>query len=174
MGYKGLLSVARKPQTLLGLIKVALLFTTAAMAAEPKTVLKADYPLRQEGARDANGQLIVPTNNQPHLILPAPKISPQPTSPRQPQYQQSHSQQSRYKQPQTRTSTTSSAAVSPTFANDPSCRWLNNRIQLLNEQQQAFGHQPAELRQRRQEWRCLDCSGDGPTLKQRQVCSFSH
>ncbi|MCL2915135.1 hypothetical protein L2725_15350 [Shewanella corallii] len=51
----------------------------------------------------------------------------------------------------------------PFVANDPSCRWLDQRMtQLESAPFQKYGHHQRELQTREWEWRCLKCYSDGP------------
>jgi hypothetical protein len=52
-------------------------------------------------------------------------------------------------------------------ANDPGCRWLDTRMDHLENQlrsghSQAIGYQEGELKIRQKEWRCLKCATQGP------------
>lgn len=63
-------------------------------------------------------------------------------------------------------------------ANDPSCRWLNNRIQLLQNNLKNSRHlrkdnyQKQELKIRRAEWDCMNCTGEGPSQSDYDRCQY--
>ncbi|MFS1436678.1 hypothetical protein [Shewanella sp. 10N.286.48.A6] len=59
-------------------------------------------------------------------------------------------------------------------ANDPSCRWLGNRIKQLRVQLKRHysDHVETELSHRQNEWDCLQCSTSGPSQEQYSQCQY--
>lgn len=75
-----------------------------------------------------------------------------------------------------KTSTKKKSPAAAKMADDPSCRWLNNRITYLrgkvrseNRHQQHF---EKELSVRLSEWKCLQCAGKGPSLGDHDRCQY--
>jgi hypothetical protein len=61
------------------------------------------------------------------------------------------------------------------IANDPGCRWLDTRMDHLEDQlrsphNQTLGHQESELKIRQKEWRCLKCAKQGPAQGDHSRC----
>ncbi|MBE8167034.1 MAG: hypothetical protein HAW66_01535 [Shewanella sp.] len=62
-------------------------------------------------------------------------------------------------------------------ANDPSCRWLHQRLQFLEHKLKMgmdmhFGYHKKELKARHQEWVCLKCGVEGPSIHDYAQCQF--
>lgn len=60
-------------------------------------------------------------------------------------------------------------------ANDPSCRWLANRIKQLSKQIKQHSETDyfkTELSHRQEEWQCMDCEGAGPAQGQQDECQY--
>ncbi|NRB22319.1 hypothetical protein [Shewanella sp.] len=63
-------------------------------------------------------------------------------------------------------------------ANDPSCRWLDKRMDKLERSlayagnQTSYGFHRDELTIRRQEWLCMKCGAQGPNQRDRQSCQY--
>ncbi|MEI6859811.1 MAG: hypothetical protein V5788_08545 [Shewanella sp.] len=61
-------------------------------------------------------------------------------------------------------------------ANDPSCRWLDSRINKLEKNlshagnQNSYGFHRNELKIRHKEWQCMQCGAEGPNQTQRDIC----
>ncbi|WP_028771942.1 hypothetical protein [Shewanella waksmanii] len=65
----------------------------------------------------------------------------------------------------------------PNVADNPSCRWLDKRMQGLEKQlnsqrRQQFSHHAEELAVRQQEWQCLQCGGMGPKPSDHSRCQY--
>ena len=58
--------------------------------------------------------------------------------------------------------------------NDPSCRWLGQRMKQLKIQlkRNKAEHIETELTHRQEEWDCLHCSTTGPTQAQYSQCQY--
>lgn len=61
------------------------------------------------------------------------------------------------------------------IANDPSCRWLDARMDHLEDQlrsphTQTLGHHKTELSNRKKEWQCLNCAAQGPIQGDHSRC----
>jgi len=63
-------------------------------------------------------------------------------------------------------------------ANDPSCRWLNSRMNKLEESLASAGNSSAnsyhkkELVIRNKEWKCMKCGVEGPEQKDYDRCQY--
>ncbi|RYV02906.1 hypothetical protein SOPP22_06345 [Shewanella sp. OPT22] len=65
-------------------------------------------------------------------------------------------------------------------ANDPSCHWLNQRMNKLEEtlmgamdgMDMRSGYHKKELTVRKKEWVCLKCGVEGPTVHDYAKCQF--
>ena len=65
-------------------------------------------------------------------------------------------------------------------ANDPSCHWLNRRINQLEAKLKGsmdgmdmrFGYHKKELDYRKKEWICLKCGVEGPSVRDYAKCHF--
>lgn len=65
------------------------------------------------------------------------------------------------------------------IANDPSCRWLDKRLDLLENQLMSgmnarYGYQQKEYTARHKAWVCLKCGAEGPSVRDYAQCQFSH
>ncbi|UJF22360.1 hypothetical protein [Shewanella sp. OMA3-2] len=75
-----------------------------------------------------------------------------------------------------KTSAKTKPSATANMADDPSCRWLNNRISYLqgkvrseNRHQQHFDK---ELSARLSEWKCLQCAEKGPSQGDHDRCQY--
>ncbi|MCW3172186.1 hypothetical protein [Shewanella subflava] len=70
----------------------------------------------------------------------------------------------------------SSALKAPKVANDPSCRWLDNRISYLQRKlrpgTQNQQHFEREMTARLGEWKCLKCETKGPSQGDHALCQY--
>ncbi len=61
-------------------------------------------------------------------------------------------------------------------ANDPSCRWLDSRLnqleQQLEHQTAKANYQTDELHARQTEWQCLKCGAEGPNSDDYYRCQY--
>ncbi len=65
-------------------------------------------------------------------------------------------------------------------ANDPSCHWLNQRMNQLEKKlmgtmdgmDMRFGYHKKELNARKKEWLCLKCGVEGPNVHDYAKCQF--
>ena len=66
-------------------------------------------------------------------------------------------------------------------ANDPSCHWLNQRMNQLDRtlmrtmdgMDMRFGYHKKELAARKKEWVCLKCGVEGPNIHDYSKCQFN-
>jgi len=69
-----------------------------------------------------------------------------------------------------------SALKAPKVANDPSCRWLDNRISYLQRKlrpgAQNQQHFENEMNVRLDEWKCLKCETKGPSEGDHSLCQY--
>ncbi len=67
------------------------------------------------------------------------------------------------------------AAARSYVADDPNCRWLDNRMGQLEKLLTSRGageHHGDELKARQQEWRCLKCGSNGPRQGDHDRCMY--
>lgn len=62
-------------------------------------------------------------------------------------------------------------------ADDPSCRWLHQRMnqlksKLRSQSKPEFGFHRDELNIRRSEWACMKCGAEGPSVSDYQKCQY--
>ena len=63
-------------------------------------------------------------------------------------------------------------------ANDPSCRWLDSRIDKLEKSlkhrgnQKSYGFHRSELKIRTTEWKCMKCGAEGPSQVDHDRCQY--
>lgn len=62
-------------------------------------------------------------------------------------------------------------------ANDPNCRWLDQRMdqledQMGNKQDNTAKYRSDELNARQQEWQCLKCGAEGPNQDDHSRCQY--
>lgn len=154
-----LLMLSLSPMFAIGAPDIASLKPEDSASETPKTL-----PLGT--LLDANGQpMALPQQHQGAMHYQAPKQSPiKPRSNPAPSSQRNHAGKGKSKASNTKRIT---------VANDPTCRWLDQRLkQLQIQQQQRYGHQQRELTLRRKEWRCLDCAGKGPEAGDHARCQI--
>ena len=59
------------------------------------------------------------------------------------------------------------------IANDPSCRWLNQRMKELEKKQNLDkSHHQQELKIRNKEWKCMKCGAEGPKQPDYARCQY--
>ena len=76
-----------------------------------------------------------------------------------------------------KTSRKQQLASRKSVANDAGCRWLNNRMKLLEKQlspglNHRNQHQKQELEIRQDEWECLKCGVEGPNPSDHHSCQY--
>ncbi|MGL4837252.1 MAG: hypothetical protein ACRC22_07110 [Shewanella sp.] len=131
---------------------------------------------------DSQGQpLGLPHRNQSALEYSAPQLTTDATSPpRGAKPLRAHSSK-----PSRASKITSSHKQSANakllsrqhIANDPSCRWLDNRLNQLESLHRSQLNHPGqyhaqELHARQQEWRCLKCGAEGPAQADYARCQY--
>ncbi|AQS35402.1 hypothetical protein Sps_00182 [Shewanella psychrophila] len=63
-------------------------------------------------------------------------------------------------------------------ANDPSCRWLDSRMDKLEKSLSYTGNQASyafhrnELKIRHKEWLCMKCGAEGPNQREYDTCQY--
>ena len=63
-------------------------------------------------------------------------------------------------------------------ANDPGCRWLDKRMDKLEQSlsyagnQTSYGFHRDELKIRHREWLCMKCGAEGPNQKDHDSCQY--
>ncbi|MGI2258523.1 hypothetical protein [Shewanella sp. GXUN23E] len=124
----------------------------------------AKEPLPLDTVLDANGNPIaIPQQTESALELPAPELIP---------ISAKQEKQTKVKsQPAKKLSRKQALANRDSVANDPSCRWLDQRLkQLESTLKQKYGHQQDEYSVRFQEWQCLKCGAEGPVSGDHDKC----
>ncbi|MCE9680396.1 hypothetical protein LZP69_14655 [Shewanella sp. AS1] len=128
---------------------------------EPRLVIPKD------GARDSNGKPL------PIPETPSSALHYSSSETREPK------EQKRKKSQKQRTSKSSNQhnnqLARSQVADDPSCRWLDNRIRQLEKQLRhtsasRYGFHRDELNIRETEWQCLKCGGEGPKVADHARC----
>lgn len=134
--------------------------------------------LAQPATKDPSPHLgqVLDNKNQPISAQPKVKVGLEfleqdltlPSSTKANRTQQKNTNKRPKKQSRTgKTAPKNSIAKRNHIANDPSCRWLNARMDHLEDQlrsphTQALGHHKTELNNRKKEWKCLNCGTQGP------------
>jgi hypothetical protein len=127
--------------------------------------------LPSQYATDHQGNvIIIPTEHRSALEYRADDIYLKPSH-KKPTTKQNNTRSSISKH----STITNTAIASKTIANDPSCRWLNNRIKHLQKKQRQtqnsqFSHYQDEIDIRESEWTCLKCATSGPNNVDRGEC----
>ena len=63
-------------------------------------------------------------------------------------------------------------------ANDPGCRWLDKRMDKLEQSlsyagnQTSYGFHRDELKIRHSEWLCMKCGAEGPNQRDHDTCQY--
>ena len=123
-------------------------------------------PLPLNTVLDANGNPIVIPVQQSALEIPPPL--PQSSDTRN---KSQDKQVSGKRKPPKKLSRKQQLASRSSVANDPACRWLDQRLkQLERAGNQKYGHQKQELKVRMQEWQCLKCGAEGPASGDHDKC----
>ncbi|MCF1428272.1 MAG: hypothetical protein LPH21_08105 [Shewanella sp.] len=121
-------------------------------------------PLPLDTVLDANGDPIaIPQRPRSALELPSPEfMPPSPTPKKNPKVRSRTTQKLNRKQ---------QLANRDSVANDPTCRWLDQRLkQLESAQKQKYGYQQDEYSVRFKEWQCLKCGAEGPGRGDHDKC----
>ena len=162
---------ARQP--LLGLLLLSLMtepLTHIALAAEKPLPIK----LPANSATDSNGNPItIPTQHQSALHYQPPNPPTKNTKAQTQKKKQKQNKSTKHKKQSRKQLLASRNHV----ADDPSCRWLNKRMQQLErklkyQQKQEFGFQADELKIRRIEWICMKCGAEGPSQNDHNKCQY--
>ncbi|WP_394147988.1 hypothetical protein [Shewanella atlantica] len=154
------------------LIKPATTFALAILMFVPTPCSRADNtpPLPLGVVLDNKGNPIsFPTDNRSALEFssPAVKETNRASSPAQPKKRKPHTKKLPHKQ---------QLAGRAHIANDPSCRWLNNRMNKLEKSLTSTGNKSSnsyhkkELAIRNKEWNCMKCGAEGPKQKDYDRC----
>jgi len=123
---------------------------------------------------DSEGNPIsLPTDKRSALEFRSPEV----TTSSRPDVNPSHHKKTRKKKVRTKKlSRKQQLAGRAHIANDPSCRWLNSRMNKLEENLTFTGNNSAnsyhkkELAIRSKEWKCLKCGAEGPEQKDHDRC----
>lgn len=148
------------------------LLNLAAEPLDPTTTDKKPQPLRlpTEGATDSDGNpIVIPSQHQSALHYRSPNTPTKKTKTTKRQSNKSTRQQ--------KMSRKQLLASRQHVANDPSCRWLDKRMQQLenrlkHQKKQHFGFQADELKVRKSEWICLKCGAEGPSQNDHNKCQY--
>ena len=134
-------------------------------------------PLALGSVLNDKGQPIhVPSKTQSHFNYSAPATTASSLSPqtKSPQTKPSHKNQAKKPKPKNRKQRLASRS---SVANDPGCRWLNNRMNNLDKYLSAGvnsrnRHYQQELDIRQKEWQCMKCGAEGPEQSDHASCQY--
>ncbi|MCL1038816.1 hypothetical protein L2750_16935 [Shewanella submarina] len=124
-------------------------------------------PLPLDTVLDEHGNPIAIPKQQSALEMPAP-ATPSPEAPRNKSNEKQVSDKA--KKPR-KLSRKQQLANRTSVANDPFCRWLDQRLKQLEKAgTQKYGHHAQERKVRMQEWQCLKCGAEGPATGDHHKC----
>ncbi|WP_299802872.1 hypothetical protein [uncultured Shewanella sp.] len=130
---------------------------------------------------DKGQPIRVPSETHSHFNYSAPATSASKASSPQKQPSQKTSSKKSSSKSQARKSKPKSRkqrlASRSSVANDPSCRWLNGRMNNLDKHLSAGvnsrnRHYQQELDIRQQEWQCMKCGAEGPEQSDHASCQY--
>ncbi len=154
--------------TLLPMTQVAAKPVTSTPVTSEKKAPTEQAIIPEDGALDSNGNpLIIPKQPKSSLHYRSEEAKTAPSKPRKNQTKQLKKSKKGHKQ----------QAKRSYVANDPSCRWLNKRMQQLEKQikQQSKPNRAfhtKELKVRQKEWNCLKCGAEGPQVNDHARCQY--
>ena len=132
-------------------------------------------PLPLGTLRDSNGQPIaIPSEPQSAFEYSAPTITPAAPS----KTQATKATKKTTKPAKTKKLTRKQQLASrEQVANNPNCRWLDQRMsqleaQMRSKQDNASQYHADELSARQQEWQCLKCGAEGPNRDDHSRCQY--
>jgi hypothetical protein len=163
---------------LLVLLLHLILLPGQAGAAEPATDAHTGQSLPLGTVLDSQGNpLSLPSTQQSALDYSAPEVPPVKSATKA--RAQSRQTDAKRSTKARRKPKTAKARLDSRHhvANDPGCRWLDNRLdhleaKLRQRQDTPHGYQAQELRVRREEWRCLKCAAQGPVQGDHANCQY--
>lgn len=132
-------------------------------------------PLPLGTLRDSNGQPIaIPSEPQSAFEYSAPTITPAEAS----KTQATKATKKTTKPAKTKKLTRKQQLASrEQVANNPNCRWLDQRMsqleaQMRSKQDNTSQYHADELSARQQEWQCLKCGAEGPNRDDHSRCQY--
>ena len=132
-------------------------------------------PLPLGTLRDSNGQPIaIPSEPQSAFEYSAPNITPtEPPTTKATKATKATKKTTKTKKPSRKQQLASRERV----ANDPNCRWLDQRMaqlesQMRSKQDNTSQYHADELSARQQEWQCLKCGAEGPNQDDHSRCQY--
>lgn len=132
-------------------------------------------PLPLGTLRDSNGQPIaIPSEPQSAFEYSAPTITPADSS----KSQATKATKKTTKPAKTKKLTRKQQLASrEQVANNPNCRWLDQRMsqleaQMRSKQDNTSQYHADELSARQQEWQCLKCGAEGPNRDDHSRCQY--
>lgn len=132
-------------------------------------------PLPLGTLRDSNGQPIaIPSEPQSAFEYSAPTITPVEAS----KTQATKATKKTTKPAKTKKLTRKQQLASrEQVANNPNCRWLDQRMsqleaQMRSKQDNTSQYHADELSARQQEWQCLKCGAEGPNRDDHSRCQY--
>ncbi|QYJ86048.1 hypothetical protein K0I73_18145 [Shewanella mesophila] len=146
----------------------AVVFISPIAANEPTEPL----PLPANSALDSDGNpIVIPKDHSSALHYTSEPIRQKPTiKPSQKNTKKSSKKSHRLSRKQ-------QLASRQSVADNPSCRWLNQRMtqlekSLKKQRSHQFGYQAEELKARKSEWVCMKCGAEGPNQNDHHKCQY--
>lgn len=134
----------------------------SAETTQPKEPLPLGVVLDSQGR-----PITIPSSNQASLEYQSKEASV--SSPKKP----TRATKKKTKKKAKRSSHKRQFASRTNVANDPSCRWLNQRMKELEKKQSLDkSHHQQELKIRNKEWKCMKCGAEGPKQKDYDRCQY--
>ncbi len=138
---------------------------------------EADSPALTLGSvlNDKGQPIHIPSKSQSHFNYSAPATTGSKPSTKN-QSSKRKSPKIQNKKPKAKSRKQQLASRS-NVANDPGCRWLNNRMNNLDRHLSAGinsrnRHYQQELDIRQQEWQCMKCGAEGPEQSDHASCQY--
>lgn len=146
------------------------IFTTSCLASDTSVLTSVDRAIKPDSALDSEGNpLLIPTETRSALEYSQPASAnyslPKNKKPKKPKRKKALSRKQQI-------------ASRANVANDPSCRWLNSRMDQLertlasSSKNTRYGHHSDELKIRHSEWKCMKCGAEGPRQSDHDRCQY--
>ncbi len=161
----------------ISLLMQAIIPASAQLTSDPEPSVTSlskpqkNEPLPLETLLDSHGQPInIPHQTQSALEYSAAEIKPLNTSKTKPNQPAKTTKVKKLNRKQ-------QLASRNHVANDPNCRWLDQRIaqleaQINGKQNNNLQHVSDEINIRNKEWQCLKCGAEGPDQNDHSNCQY--
>lgn len=145
----------------------SLILTLLGLAEHPVETTQPKEPLPLGVVLDSHGKPIaMPSGNRAALEYRSEEAEVSSVTP-PPQSAQKKSKTKNQKQSRKQ------RASRTNIANDPSCRWLDQRMKELEKKQNLDkSHHQQELKIRNKEWKCMKCASEGPKQPDYARCQY--